>query len=247
MLRTGYSTIARLTLVAALFVTTGIASAQSPLIPPQTPARHYPLRHDQPPGMNAYWAGMIRQPGPGDFTFVKLELSSPASIEAFAFNPPRPIPLAQNFCGMAVGQLYRMKITGLEQFPGVELYPTVEVLDRTHPPVGREAEFAVPVRLTDEEIEQALSGRLVTKVIYVEQPQVASPFPTTDGMVVETLTPDRNLLKAADQRGRPILIVRLGARTPDPLDQDLSFYGPGGPILVPAGSQALPPSALPPN
>lgn len=247
MPRIGSAFIARLTLVAAVFVTTGIAAAQSPLIPRQTPARHYPLRHDQPPGMNAYWAGMIRQPGPGDFTFVKFELSSPASVEAYAFSPPRPIPLTQNFCGVAVGQMYRVKITGIEQFPGVELYPTVEVIDRTHPPAGREAEFAVPIRLTNEEIEQALSGRLVTKVIYVEQPQLASPFPTTDGMVVETLTADRNLLKAADQRGRPILIVRLGARTPDPLDRDVSFFGPGGPILVPTGPQALPSSALPPN
>jgi hypothetical protein len=247
MPRNGLSIIARLTLVAAVFVTTGVTWAQSPLLPRQVPARHYPLRHDMPPGMNAYWAGMIRQPGPSDYTFVKFELESPASVEAFAFNPPRPIPLPQNFCGMAVGQIYRMRITGLEQFPGVELYPTVEVLDRTHPPVGREAEFAVPVRLTDEEIEQALSGRLVTKVVYVEQPQLASPAPTADGVVVETLSPDRNLLKAADLRGRPILIVRLGARTPDPLEQDLSFYGPGGPIVLPTAPQALPQSALPPN
>lgn len=247
MPRIGSSLIARLTLVAAVFVTTGVASAQSPHIPAQVPPRHYPLRHDLPPGMNGYWAGMIQSPGPADFTSVKFELSSPASIEAYAFYPPRPIPLAQNWCGMAVGQIYRLKITGLESFPGAELYPTVEVLDRTHPPAGREAEFAVPVRLTDEEIGQALAGQMVTKVIYVEQPQLASPYPTTEGMVVETLTPDRNLLKAADQRGRPILIVRLGARTPDPLNQDMSFYGPGAPILVPTGPQAVPQSALPPN
>jgi hypothetical protein len=237
--------IARLTLLAAVFVTTGVARAQSPLIPPQTPPRFYPLRHDQPPGVNAYFAGMIRMPTAADFTFVRIELPSPGRTEVYAFNPPRPIPLTDNWCGMAVGQLYRLKITGLEDFPGIDLYPTIEVLDRTHPPHGREREFAVPVRFTTEEIEQALSGRLVTKVVYVEQPQLASPFPTEDGLVVETLTADRNLLKEADFRGRPLLIVRLGARTPDAHSPDPYFFGPGGPIVLPATPQAVPAAAMP--
>lgn len=237
--------IARLTVTAAVFVTSGVATAQSPLIPPQTPPRFYPLRHDLPPGMNAHWAGMIRQPQASDFTFVRLELPSTGTVEVYAFSPPRAIPLVSGWCGLAVGQLYRMKIAGLEGLPGVELYPTVEVLDRTHPPPGREAEFAVPIRLTNEEIDQALSGRLVTKVVYVEHPQVASPFPTEDGMVLETLTPDVNLLRAADLRGRPLAIVRLGARTPDPMRPEPQFYGPGGPVILPAGPQALPESVMP--
>jgi len=247
MPRIGLTSLARLTLTAAVFITSGIASAQSPNIPPQTPPRYYPLRHDMPPGVNAYWAGMIRQPQPSDFTFFRIELPSTGTVEVYGFAPPRPVPLAQGWCGLGVGRLYRLKIAGLDEFPGVELYPTVEVLDRTHPPLGREAEFAVPVRLTTEEIAQALAGQFVTKVVYVEHPQVASPFPTEDGLVVETLTPDANLLKAADQRGRPLAIVRLGARTPDPMHQDPQFYGPGGPVLLPGSPQAIPESVLPTN
>lgn len=237
--------VARLTLIAAVIVTSGVAMAQSPLIPPQTPARYYPLRHDMPPGTNAYWAGMIQQPQPSDFTFVRIELPSPGSVEVFASWPPQALPLPQNWCGLSVGRLYRFRLADLEDFPGVALYPTIEVVDRTHPPAGREVEFSVPVRFSIEEIEQALSGRLVTKVVYVEQPQLASPFPTEEGLVIETLAPDVNLLKAADQRGRPLLIVRLGARTPDPMHPDPQFFGPGGPVLLAPGPQAPPASADP--
>ena len=244
MPRIGLTLIARLTVLAAVFVTTGVSRAQSPNIPPQTPPRYYPLRHDQPPGMNAYWAGMIRQPQPSDFTFVRLELPSTGTIEVYGLDLARPTPLPANWCGLGVGRLYRMKIAGLEEFPGVELYPSVEVLDRTHPPLGREQEFAVPVRLTADEIEQALSGQLVTKVVYCEQPQLASPFPTEGGLVVETLTPNRNLLKEADLRGRPLLIVRLGARTPDPHGADPQFFGPGGPVILPASAQTPPASVM---
>lgn len=247
MSRIGKSFFTRLTIVAAIFVTSGVSMAQSPNIPPQTPQRFYPLRHDMPTGMNAYWAGMIRQPTAADFTYVRVELPSPGTIEVFGFSPPRPLPLAEGHCGLAVGQLYRLKIAELEQFPGIELYPTIEVLDRTLPPPGREVEFAVPVRFTEEEIAEALSGHLVTKVIYVEQPQLASPFPTEEGLVVETLTPDRNLIKEADHRGRPLLIARLGARTPDPMHQDPLFYGPGGPVVFAASAQQIPHSAMPEN
>lgn len=220
-----------LTLTAALFVTSGVASAESPLIPGRSPARHYPLRHDLPPGVSGQWAAMIHRPSPADMTFIRFELPGHANIEVFGSMPTRAIPIP-GWCGVGVGRLYRVRISGLSDFPGVELYPTVEIVDRTTPPLGRESEFAVPIRLTTEEIEQAVAGQLLTKVVYVEQPQIASPFPTVEGLVVETLTPKHNLLEEADRRGRPIVILRLGARTPDPNYPDPHFFGPGGPVLV---------------
>ena len=244
MNRLALTTMARLTVTAAVFVTSGIAAAQSPLIPDQTPPRHYPLRHDMPPGVNGQWAAMIHRPSPGDVTFIKFEMPSHARIEVFGSMPTRPIPVP-GWCGIGVGRLYRVRISGLDGFPGVELYPTVEVVDHTSPPPGREQEFAVPIRLTTQEIEKALAGQMLTKVVYVEQPQIASPYPTEEGLVVETLAADRNLLKEADRRGRPILIFRLGARTPDPRRPDPQFFGPGGPVLVSRGPQ-LPADELEP-
>lgn len=239
MSRLAFSTSVGLTVIASFFITSGITSAQSPLIPEQSPARYYPLRHDMPPGKNARWAAMIKRPTAADVTFVKFELPSDGQVVIYGSIPAQPIPVP-GWCGIGVGRLYRVRIAGLAEFPGVALYPTIEVLDHTSPPPGREKEFAVPIRLTIGEIEQALNGQMLTKVIYVEQPEIASPFPTEDGLVVETLTPDRNLLKAADRRGRPIAIFRLGARTPDPRRPDPRFFGSGGPVLVSRGPHVAP-------
>ena len=238
--------VARMTIAVAAVATCGVTQAQ-PNLPSQVPPRFYPLRADYPPGMNARFATAARPPLPTDLTFVRLVLPSTGQVEVFAFQPVRAIPLPQGWCGMAVGQVYRLKVTGLAEFPGVELYPTVEVLDRTHPPPGREAEFAVPVRFSIEEIDEALAGRMVTKVVYVEQPQLASAQPAADNLVTETFAPDRNLIAEADLRGRPAVIVRLGARTPDPNYPDPEFFGPGAPIALPMGPQQVSPKDLPPQ
>ena len=237
------TTLLRLTVTVAVFVTCGVTTAQPVRLPAATPPRYYPLRATDPPGLNAHFARAVRQPMPTDMTFVRLVPPSVGTVEVYGFAPSRAVPLAQGWCGLAIGHVYRFRVAGLAEYPGVELYPTVEVLDRTHPPPGREAEFAVPVRFTVEEIDQALSGRMVTKVVYVEQPQLASTAPAEDGLVAETLPPDANLIREADLRGRPLLIVRLGARTPDPMRPDPEFFGPGGPVVLPAGGQLLPPEA----
>ncbi len=237
--------VARMTIAVAAVVTGGVTQAQ-PNLPPQVP-RFYPLRADYPPGVNARFSTAGRPPAPADLAFVRLVLPSPGQVEVYAFQPIRAVPLPAGWCGMPVGHVYRLRVSGLEQFPGVELYPTVEVLDKTQPPPGREAEFAVPVRLTVEEIEEALSGRMVTKVVYVEQPELASTLPAADNLVTETLGPDRNLIAEADRRGRPALIVRLGARTPDPNYPDPEFFGLGAPIALPIGPQQVPVKDLPPQ
>ena len=58
------------------------------------------------------------------------------------------------------------------------MYPTIEVINRLYPPQGLENHFPVPVHFTLEELEMALSGRMVTRVIYLEDPQSACPSAT---------------------------------------------------------------------
>ena len=219
----------------------GSAAAQTPGLARQTPPRYYPLRADMPPGINACFNAAIRPAVPGELAFVRLVLPSVANVEVYGGAPVQPIPLPAAWCGLGVGTVYRFRVWGLDGYPGIELYPSIELLDNTHPPRGREGEFAIPVRLSVEEINLALSGRLVTKVVYVEQPQIASSLPTEDGLVVETLTPDYNLIQEADRRGRAVAIVRLGARTPDTQRPDPEFYGPGGPVAVPPAQPGVAP------
>jgi hypothetical protein len=132
--------------------------------------------------------------------------------------------------GLAVGRTYRVKISQMPEFPGMEFYPTLEILDRLHPPSGREEEFPVPIDFTQEEIEMALQGSLVTRVIYLEQPQLAVPIPIGQPVPARTLPAHANLLAEADQLGRPMAIVRLGGRLPIAGEDETRFFGPGAPI-----------------
>src|SRR5262249_6385967 len=58
-------------------------------------------------------------------------------------------------------------------------------------------------------------GRLVTKVIYLEDPDQALPFRMSkDQIPVVTLNPTEHPLRVAAALGRPMAIVRLGGRRP---------------------------------
>jgi len=86
------------------------------------------------------------------------------------------------------------------------------------------------IEITKEEIEMALQDRMVTKVIYLEQPDFAMPVRQEDQPLVEDLPQHINLLQAADYRGRPMAILRLGGRIPDP-NSPHEFYS-DSPILI---------------
>jgi hypothetical protein len=204
----------------------------------QTPANvgrwYQPLHHQMPPGAAAYWTPFQGKATPCWFQPVRIELPAGGNVTFYNFSPSAPVPLAAPAqAGLLVGHVYRLRISDMPELPGVELYPSIEVLDRVHPPPGLESEFPVPVPFTTDEIEQALAGGLVTKVIYLEQPQVAVPR-QSDGLMlpVQTLSPSVNLLGVADQLGRPLLIVRLGGRVPDAHNSDPTFWGTNAPVQV---------------
>jgi hypothetical protein len=129
------------------------------------------------------------------------------------FESPQPSPV---LAGMLIGQVYRLKITGIPRNEGFEVFPTVEVINRLYPPPGLENHFPIPVHFTLQELELALSGRLVTRVIYLEDPQNALPVPDEPGQQrYFEIRSDEDPLKAADRLGRPVAILRMGSRTPD--------------------------------
>jgi len=113
-----------------------------------------------------------------------------------------------------VGHTCRVKISDMPEFPGVELYPTIELLDRLHAPPALAEDFAVPIELTAEEIEAVLQDRMVTKVIYLERQDLPRPNPEGPGVHITSVLPTVNLLESASQMGRPVAILRLGGRTP---------------------------------
>jgi hypothetical protein len=172
---------------------------------------YFPLDHRQPQGTAGRWAVTIDRclenapqhvvvvlPSTGSVTFVGVEGPSEVSAPAQA--------------AMYVGHVYRIRIAGMPEFPGVELFPTIEVIDRLHPPEGLAEQYPIPVEITAEEIAAALDNQLVTKVIYLEQPDLSAPIAQGATVRVEDLHPTLNLMEAADMNGRPMAIFRLGGR-----------------------------------
>lgn len=192
----------------------------------QGPARYYPIDQNEPPGTAARWASMLGR-GPAYFQPVRVELPSKGKVTFYSGPRRTPTRLeAPGVAGLLVGGTYRIRISDMPEFPGVTLYPTIEVLDRLHPPAGRKYEFPVVLEITQEEIELALRDRLVTKVVYLERPQTAVPRPLSKPAHVDRFDPSANLLSEAQRLGRSMLIVRIGGRLPA-ADEKMEFYGSG--------------------
>jgi hypothetical protein len=148
---------------------------------------------------------------------------------ALAFEEPESGPFT---VGLLIGSVYRLRVTNISQQEGLEVYPTVEVIDRTYPPRGQEVKYPIPIELVQEELEMALEGRFVTRVIYVEDPDIAVPvarqgneqsyFEVADG---------ENPLDVADNLGRPVAILRMGARLPSAQGPDATFLYGSPPLL----------------
>ena len=222
-------------LIAASSQGAAFAAEQPLLVPPQS-GRYTPLDQREVPGKVARWNLIAKPSLAGYFQPVQIRLPTQGSVSFFTPDQPQavvaPAPAQASFL---IGPVYRLRIAGLPEYPGVELYPTLELTDRLHPPAGREEEFPVPVEITAEEIEAALADQMVTKVIYLERPQNASVLTAEDGHTITfDARGDSNLLDAADQLGRPVAILRLGGRTPDPNNPADLHLGPPAPIRITA-------------
>ncbi len=136
--------------------------------------------------------------------------------------------------GLRLAEVYRFKVTEVPGEPGVELFPTVEVIDRLYPPPGLRLRFPVPVELTRDELLMAAEGKFITRVVYVEDPELAPPVDedAEGGQRWLEAAPGEDPLVTADHLGRPIAIVRLGGRTPDTeLPGGAFSYGSPEPLI----------------
>lgn len=205
----------------------GTVMAQGPAgMPISGPTgRYYPLDHRQVPGVAARWQTTVKRGLYGYMQPVRIILPGEGTVSFYNGSPQAEVQApAPSQARMMVGHVYRVKLSGLAGRPGVELYPTIELLDRLHPPEGKIDQYPIPVEFTEEEIQAAAEDRLVTKVLYLEQPDMAAPVRNAARSRVEELDQRINLLEAADVRGRPMAIVRLGGRVPDPNSPTDEFF-----------------------
>lgn len=218
----------------AALVVLGLDTASAPA---QNSTDHYQLRADLPPG--TVGQNRLARGGPvmGYYQPVRLEsidgISIAPAIEGL-FAQPQPAPL---LVGLLIGEVYRFRVTRIPLHPGAEVYPTIEVIDRLYPPEGLAHRFPIPIELTKEELELALEGKLVTRVIYVENPQNALPRSEGPHQRYFETRAVVDPLEVADQLGRPIAILRIGSRQPEATGPDNNFLF-GSPPLLPLIEEA---------
>ena len=152
--------------------------------------------------------------------------------------------------GLAIGPVYRFKVTEIPDHPGLEVFPTVEVIGRLFPPPGQKLRFPVPIELTLDELHLAAEGRFITRVIYLEDPLLA-PAIARDGEEQPWIEarPGEDPLVMADHLGRPMAILRIGGRLPESGQPDPAFvYGAPQAVVydrpVEAEPRAKPPAMI---
>ena len=114
----------------------------------QEPPRHWHHAGVLPPG--AIGRLRLRRGGPllGRFQPVQIRVPEGTRI-ALAMDGQFTDPVAKNtLTGMLIGSVYRLRITDIPVAAGQEVFPTIELIDRTYPPPGLALRFPIPIELT---------------------------------------------------------------------------------------------------
>jgi hypothetical protein len=168
--------------VAAAGALTGAASPY--------PAQRTEVRFTGPNGMRLSWYAPSPDGRPG---FGPQYLETPGRY---------------NFLQAAI---YRLKLSDIPNRPGVELYPTLEVVPGNAKTATFLAHSAVPVTFTEEDFNQVAAGNYLVKVVYLPDPQFQDLATTgTDEVISSRLEPGVDPIAEAHRRGSILLVVRLG-------------------------------------
>jgi uncharacterized repeat protein (TIGR01451 family) len=138
--------------------------------------------------------------------------------------------------GMRVGTPYYLRLSNLPNRPEAELFPVVQLVGHLHRPPGIDpARYPIRIQLTEDDIDNVLrSGRLVTEIVYLEDPEQALPLHLPkDDIPVVTLSPAEDPMKVAQALGRPMAVVQIGNRAPTAEDIDGSAIYPIAPVPCP--------------
>lgn len=185
----------------------------------QEPPRHQLYHADLPTGTIGQLQMMKKGRRADYFQPVEVKAPDGAGISLVEDGAFRETFETRALVGMMIGHVYQLKVTNIPLNEGVELFPTIELIDRLCPPPGQELRFPIPIELTLEELDLAASGRYVTRVIYLEDPRTALPVREDPNQQrYYEVDSDVDVLEAADRIGRPMAILRIGSRVPTEAD-----------------------------
>jgi hypothetical protein len=194
---------------------------------PPFPVQRTEVRFVGPPGMKIAWYGPSAD-GKGGF--------GPQFLEA---------PARYNFLQASI---YRLKLSEIPNRPGVEYYPTLEVVPAKPKTCTFLAHSAVPVVFTEEDFDQVAAGNFVVKVIYLPDPQFQDLAVTgPDEVVSSRLEPGVDPIIEAKRRGSILLVVRLGNIDLEaPNTPRMDAPNPFAPV-PPGAPPGMPPGMVPPG
>jgi hypothetical protein len=216
---------------------------------------HYRNKADMPPGVIGLRQLERGGPLPGYFQPVEVTGPEGSFVSLGTEGGFADAQGNQALAGMLIGQVYRLRVSNIKFREGEEVFPTIEVIDRLYPPPGQAARFPIPVELTQEELEMALEGKYVLRVIYIEDPRTALPVRDIPGKQrYFEIGTGQDAMEAADRLGRPVAILRMGSRVPVVGEDDPQFMYQNPPLemierpMVPARKEGLePPLDAPPR
>lgn len=171
---------------------------------------------------------------PTDVQVVRFQ--GPAGVRVEVLGPnPEPVPTGDGrglaTVGLRVGVAYRLRVSNLPDPPGAELYPVIEIVGHLHRPPGVDpSKYPIRVVFSALDFEDAATrGRLVTQVIYLEDPEQALPISLPkDEIPVVSLNPAEQPLKVAAALGRVVAVVRMGGRRPTAAEIASGEFGTDG-------------------
>ena len=207
------------------------------LVPASARAQHKLFRFNDAPGAIAH-KRLVAEPGIAFYDQpVSVVLTDGGEISYWDGGSFVPMDPSQSQLGMQVGPVYQLKVSSVFRGRVIDVYPTVEMVDRLYPPQGLANRHPVQVVLTQTDIEQANAGNLVTRVIYLENPDTALPYrPSINEQAILDVGRGNDPFHTADRFGRPMAIVRIGSRQPSP-----NFDGPQYAIPAPMFADNSPP------
>ncbi len=142
-------------------------------------------------------ASVSSQPAPFAAPRVQVRFTNPVGMKVwfqgadgrFEKQPRLEVPGRIN---LRAGSVYRLKLGDIPNRPGLNLYPTLAI-GHLNPETARlVAHQAVPVELTDEDLDRVAEGQFVTRVVYLGGEGTGDP------------------LRAARQRGTVLATLRIG-------------------------------------
>ncbi len=223
--------------LAATFVLCQMAICLTMAVPSSAQVVHYRHNSEMPPGAIGTWQRQRGGPLPGYFQPATISAPDGCAVSLATAGTFDDLQVHSRRAAFLIGQVYRLKVTQIPLHEGVEVFPTIEIIDRIYPPAGREFEFPIQIRITSDDLRQAMQGRLVTRVIYVEDPRSALPAAERPNQQYAfDVRKGDDPLQVADTLGRPVAILRLGARVPGPQGATARFlFGCPVWMVIPEG------------